>query len=80
MASPLHCDLNIQSIAVQYSWNTALMLRQQTQLRIIVNTKLGEASHGYLSHYEGAAAKKIIYHSHLITGVRREFSPEKHCQ
>lgn len=56
------------------------MLRQQTQLRIIVNTKLGEASHGYLSHYEGAAAKKIIYHSHLITGVRREFSPEKHCQ
>ena len=78
MASPLHFDLNIQSFAEQYSWNTALMLRQTTQLRIIVDAKLGEASQGYLSHYEGSAANKIIYDSHLITGVRREFYPGTH--
>lgn len=55
------------------------MLRQTTQLRIIVDAKLGEASQGYLSHYEGSAANKIIYDSHLITGVRREFYPGTHC-
>lgn len=55
------------------------MLRQTTQLRIIVDAKLGEASQGYLSHYEGSAANIIIYDSHLITGVRREFYPGTHC-
>lgn len=80
MVSPLHFDQNTQSFAVQYSSNTALILRQTTQLRIIINAKLGEASQGCLSHYEGAAANKIIYDSHLLTGARREFCQEKHCQ
>ena len=78
MVSPLHFDLNIQSFTEQYSWNTALKLRQTAQLRIIINAKLGEVSQGYLSHYEGVAANKIIYDSHLLTGVQREFYPGTH--
>lgn len=56
------------------------MLRQTTQLRIIINAKRGEASQGYLIHYEGVTANKIIYDSHLLTGVRREFYPGTHYQ